>query len=329
MALASDIRPGSTPPALDEAANPADEAHLTIFNRSAFHALNLGPGDALRRIDHHDSAGRLVGSVVGVVRDGHFVSGHSAPFGGIDLVRDAEIASRVGDLVEAALAALRADGVREATIRLRPPAYSRSDPHVELALLARGFAVAAAELNHHIDLGAVADASAHLARLPSAGRRALQHALALDLTFAEADTQTDWAAAYELLRRNREAKGRHLSLPPAYLERARAAFPGRVRMATLRHAGEPVAAALTYRVRPDHEYVVWWGDHGHDLARSPMPVLALRVVERAIAERVRTVDLGISSVDGRPDDGLAQFKQSVGAQPTVRLTLHRSLEADQ
>jgi hypothetical protein len=330
MTIASSYRPNGRP-SMPRGAIVPDEAHLTLFNRAAFHVLNVAPGDAVRRIDHHDSAGRFVGSLVGLVRDGHFISGHSAPFGGVDLVRDAETAKRVADLVGTALATLRDDGVREVTmtIRLRPPVYARADPHVELALLVHGFAVVAAELNHHIDLEGVTDARAHVDRLPSAARRALQRAQVQDLAYAEAQSPTDWAAAYDLLRRNREAKGRHLSLPLAYLERVRAAFPGRVRMATLCMAGEPVAAALTYRLRPEREYVVWWGDHGHDLDRSPMPLLALRLVERALAERVRTVDLGISSVEGRPDEGLAQFKQSVGGTPTVRLTLHRSLEAGQ
>ncbi len=67
----------------------AGDGHLTAFNSEAFNALNLAPGQRLRRVDHV-SDGRLVGSLVGVVEGDEFRSGHSAPFGGPDFVRDAD-----------------------------------------------------------------------------------------------------------------------------------------------------------------------------------------------------------------------------------------------
>ncbi len=92
----------------------------------------------------------------------------------------------------------------------------------------------------------------------------------------------------------------------------------------LTHGGRSCAAALLYRVAPGRELVVYWGDAGHDLPRSPMNVLALRLVELALAEGARTLDLGISSVDGVPDQGLIQFKRSVLARESLRLDLVRS-----
>ena len=64
-------------------------------------------------------------------------------------------------------------------------------------------------------------------------------------------------------------------------------------------------------------------DADHDLPRSPMNLLAMRVAEQAIADGTRVLDLGISSVDGRADAGLVQFKRSVGASEGLRLDLVR------
>ena len=94
-------------------------------------------------------------------------------------------------------------------------------------------------------------------------------------------------------------------------------------MAVLEHAGRPCAAALTYRVLPGRELVVYWGDAGHDLPRSPMNVLAHAMVARALDEGVRSLDIGPSSVAGVPDQGLNQFKRSVGARESLRLDLVR------
>jgi hypothetical protein len=54
-----------------------------------------------------------------------------------------------------------------------------------------------------------------------------------------------------------------------------------------------------------------------------MNVLAHALVERAIGEGVRSLDIGTSSVPGVPDQGLIQFKRSIGARESLRLDLVR------
>ena len=59
-----------------------------------------------------------------------------------------------------------------------------------------------------------------------------------------------------------------------------------------------------------------------------MPVLVLRLVERALAEGLSALDLGTSTLvapDGRrvPNDGLVQFKRAVGAVAELRPVLTR------
>jgi GNAT acetyltransferase-like protein len=306
----------------DVAAPAATADHLLLFNRDDFHALNLRPGQRVVRVDHHDE-GRLVGSLVGV-RDGDVVTcGHSAPFGGPDLVRDAETAANMVALLERAVGELDADGVRTIRVRCRPAFLSGSETTVQFALLNLGFRVEACELSFHIDLEALDGIDAYVAGLRSPARRALRHGLAEPFALLEAGDGDAWDAGYDMLAANRAAKGRRLALDAAYVRAARDAFPGRIRMSVLEHAGRPCAAALTYRVLPGRELVVYWGDAGHDLPRSPMNVLAHAMVARALDEGVRSLDIGPSSVAGVPDQGLIQFKRSVGARESLRLDLVR------
>jgi hypothetical protein len=50
-----------------------------------------------------------------------------------------------------------------------------------------------------------------------------------------------------------------------------------------------------------------------------MNLMVYHLVRLAIAQRVAVLDVGISSVDGVPDDNLIQFKRSVGAATGLRI----------
>lgn len=309
-------------PAATVAAPDVGAGHLLLFNAAAFHALHLREGQRAVRIDHEDGD-RLVGSLSGVIDGDVFTSGHSASFGGPDFPRDAETATNVRAALEHGVAALQAEGVRTIRVRARPGFYSGSETAVQFSLLNMGFRVESCELSFHIDLAGLGGLDDYVAGLRSPARRALRHAAAEPFALVAAEDEGAWERGYAVLAANRGAKGRALALDLDYVLRARDAFPARVRMALLEHAGRPCAAALTYRLAPGRELVVYWGDAGHDLPRSPMNALALRMVERSLAEGALSLDLGTSSVAGVPDQGLVQFKRSVGARESLRLDLVR------
>ena len=306
-----------------------EPAWVSLFNRGAYHQLNLAEGDrALRLISTHD--GRELGSLSGVLRDGRFINGHSAPFGGLDLSRERETPANLDHVVRDVLDQLEELGVSEVELRLPPASFGPGEPLVLFTLFNHGFAVARAELNQHLSLEHLADGPAYVASLKSPARRALKHLAHTPFELVEVEDDPGWRRAYDILAANRAAKGRALSLSCDYVLRARDALAPHVRMFELRTPEGPCAASLVYRVRPGREVVVAWGDSGHAFDRSPMNMLALRTVERALAEDVRLLDLGISN---EPDPvaplavnhGLAQFKQSIGALTEPRLRLTRTI----
>jgi len=305
-------------------AAPAQAFPFTsLFNDPRFHALNGADSVLLA----HEDEGRLVGSLGGALVGGELISGHSAPFGGFDIARDRETPAQVGALVDSSLARLAEMGVPSAVIRCAPACHQASYETVVFTLLNRGFAVVEADLNFFVDLGRFESPEAYVASLRSPARRALKHAAGEPWSVAEAgDDPADWDRGFALLAENRESRGRQLTVDRPYVERIRHEFPGRVRLMELRHDERPVASALTYKVRPGVEFAVAWGDAGHDLPRSPMNRLAYEVIARGIAEGTEILDIGTSTLpadDGRryPNNGLIQFKHSVGAASQVRLTL--------
>ncbi len=158
------------------------------------------------------------------------------------------------------------------------------------------------------------DGDAHITR------RAIRHALDLGVTVGIVDDSESWCAGYRVLEANRTAKGRPMRLNYDYVCRIRDEFPGAVRMVVARTSdGAICAAALLYRITPGHDVVQYWGDAEHDLAHSPMALLARDVVGHAIDTGARFVDLGISTDHGVPNHGLIQFKRSIGARAETRL----------
>ena len=307
---------------------------MTLFNEDRFHALNILSEQRVIHSEACDEEGRTVGSLGGVLEGDLFTSGFSAPFGGIDLARERETPANVALVVEEAISQLRAAGARTLRIKLPPACYGESEPLLQFTLLNRGFQVERCELNQHIDLESLSDPGAYLEQLKSPARRALRKLLLdSDLRLCPAETEQEWDRAYATLAANRAAKGRSLSLSREYLVQARAELgPQTVRMYELLAGERAIAAALVYRVRAKRDLVVAWGEDEHGLERSPMNLIAYRLVERALEEGSSTLDLGISNEhepgpDGAlpPNPGLVQFKQSVLAKVQPRLTLVREL----
>jgi len=301
----------------------AELPFVSLFNRAAFHELNAAPGDTVVALPHEEE-GRLVGQLSGVLRDGTFTAGFSAPCSGPDFARPRETPARVEAALDRWLDALAAMGAERLVFRCPPASWSPNETLVQFVLLNRGFSVAHADLNYAVDLGRFAGPDAYLAALKSPARRQLRHALRAPFAFAEVE---DLAAAHALLDANRRSRGRRLSLSLEYFERVRAALPGSVRCFELAHDGALCAAAIVMVVDAERWYVQAWGDAGHALERSPMNLLAFRVVERALAEGVRVLDLGRTTEHGDPplrvSHGLAQFKQSILATAELRPVLVR------
>ncbi len=302
------------------------DAHVGLFGAEAFHALNLGPGEQYVRVDHAGPDGNVAGSLCGRLHeDGTFLSGASAPFGGLDLVA-AEAGVEVATAVlDTALSQLRDRGVSRVQVRARPAAHGPAAAAAEAALHAGGFAVVQSPVNQHLDLRRWPDADAYLADLPKKRRWALRQDLAAGATLEDADDRDRWGQVHDVIDGARRAKGRPAWLAPEYLERLRAAFPGRVAGHLLDVEGSAAAAAVVFRVSDGVDLLAAWGDT-RTLRRSPMNLMAFELVKRSLAGGAHVLDLGISSEpDGTPNEGLIHFKRSVGATDGVRLTFDKDV----
>lgn len=319
---AHSLREGSVP-------DPS-QPHQVLWNTAAYAALRAEMAGR-RTYEHWADGSRTLGTFTGVVVtvEGRrsWCSGFMAPFGGVDYCRDHEAVDRVAELVAGVADEARASGFDEIVVRSKPPHYSEIEAYTAFQLLNDGFVATATELNAYVDLRPFADHDAYEASLRKETRKALRGARGQSLAIGlvdDGDADT-WVAGHEVLRLNRQAKGRPMHLTVPYLFAIRDAFPGLVRMVVARRDAQVVAASVIYRMARARDYVVYWGDAGHELGHSPMPLLASEVLRHCLDTGAATVDLGICSSDGTANPGLVQFKRSMGAQFETRFELTRRL----
>ena len=302
------------------------QPHITLFNDERYQRCNIRPGQRLFRHDHAVN-GRLIGTFSGVVSDGLLDCGYSAPFGGIDIVKPEESAAAIVDLLRAVRCRAPADGVHTIRVRSRPGYFGGNESVAEFAIRNLDSVVESCEISLGIEVRRFRSPELYAASLDGPARNKLRQGLRAGCAFSVAETTHEWSSSYDLLVETRARRGVQLKISLSYIMRLREIFGPRIAMYRLRDGDALAAAALVYRVRPDWDYVVAWGDN---LAYRPtrvMNALAYHLVETAIARRVSVMDLGISSVGGVADEGLISFKRNVGASTGLRIDFRLPLTA--
>ncbi len=300
------------------------QSHISLFNDARYQRRNLQPGQRLFRYDH-TVGGRLYGTLSGIIAGDVLDCGHSAPFGGPDFARDGVFVGTIVDLLRAAGERARVEGVREMLVRTAPDYFGANEVGVGFALFNLGARVEACEVSLGLQTWRYRALEAYKASLKSSARRALHHGLAASFEFQAATSAPEWASCYELLAETRRRRGVRLSISFDYLMTLRGIFGRHIAMHRLMHGADLAGAALVYRVRRDIDYVVAWGDDVRYRPDNVVNVIACQLVGIALAEGVGVIDLGISSVDGVPDDGLIQFKRNLGAVTGLRLNFRLPL----
>jgi hypothetical protein len=286
-----------------------------------YQRCNIGDGYRLFRYDHFAN-GELVGSLSGVIEGGVLDCGHSAPFGGIDLVHSRERVSEVVALLHSVLARAKSNGIRVIRIRARPGYFGDNEASLAFALLQLGAWVESCELSLGIETGHYLTAEQYLSSLRYTPRRLVRLALGSGLVFEPAVAPAEWGACFDLLGEVKKRRGVVLKISLEYVQKLAQLFGSRIVMHRVIKDDALAGAVLVYRVAPEWDYIVAWGDSLRHRHHSVMNFIVYQLVRLAIADRVTVVDLGISSVDGVADDGLIHFKRSVGAVTGVR-TVYR------
>lgn len=128
--------------------------------------------------------------------------------------------------------------------------------------------------------------------------------------------------AMELIAVNRQAKGRPLSMDTNQALRIDRESPGRISTFGVKLDQSLVSAAITLRVDDRIDYVFMWGhDPSNPLGGKSLSLLAQGLVADSKSAGRSVLCLGVASAEGVRDEGLASFKEGLGAEAEPRLSL--------
>lgn len=300
---------------------PDDAADL--FQRPAFHQLHrrrFGHGAVFLQL-RRSRSGRLCGGFQALEKEpGVFVSPGRGAHGGFLLTEELSSAE-IDAFITATESCLRERGAQRLELILPPFCYApETGALVFNALARRGYRLQRQEVTQAIQLErrqlSAAGSYANRKRLAKAAREGVTATLL---------RPEQHEPAYRVLIEARRKKNYALSMSWADVAEMLATFPAETHLFGAFASGEMIASAILLRVNAAVLYVYSWGELPGVERLSPVTIIADRIYDFARAQGASLLDLGTSSIDGAINPGLFAFKKSLGARPSPKLVLGKSL----
>ena len=288
-----------------------------LYLRPEHQALQLAAGPVLSFYLEDPAASRTVAQLHVALDEaaGLARSPAQAPFGAAQLAAGLGPAA-LHQLFDEAESQLARRGIRRLALRGYPFAYAPAGAAaLAETLRQRGYRVALAEQNYHLDPTRNYEAHLH----PSERRR-LHKCRRHGLHF-EQEPPFLLPAAYEFIQACRQERGQALSLPLARVQELFRRFPCEHFLFSVRQA-DGGWAALTVAIRVSQQvlYNFYPASPLRCNALSPVVLLNEGLHGFARASDLTVLDLGTSTLDTGPNDSLLRFKRHLGGVAGLRLS---------
>lgn len=275
-----------------------------VYASAAFNILNRDKADRIAAFAACDGDGRpVLGQIMGL-RDGRWLAPFSAPFSAPSAHGPVSV-----EALDEFYGAVRAHTHSPLRIVCPPPFYSDT-AHPTIGRIVE-------DANFHYEMARFADYEKYLSR---SGRYSHHRGRKTDFEFTKTD---DIPRAYAVIEANRRAMGYPLAMSLDLVTRT---VGGTVDadFFVLSHIGQDVGAAMLYSVTPGIMQVIYWGDLPHIRPARGMNYMAWRIFGWYADHRpdIRIIDIGPSSSDGVRNEGLCQFKLSLGCIETPKPTIY-------
>lgn len=129
-------------------------------------------------------------------------------------------------------------------------------------------------------------------------------------------------SCYDMIAKNRAQKGFPLTVERAKLKELLTAFPDNFFLYATFIEGDLAACSVTIKLSETVLYQFYWA---HDVAyndKCPLAHLNFIIACTAKEKDYKILDFGVSSVGGKINRGLYQFKKELGAKPTKKYYLN-------
>lgn len=289
--------------------------HLHVFNTIEFAELNKDKCIQVHYLIIRNKKVRF-GIILGEKENGLY-SPFSAPCGGFDYFREEPV-----EYYDEAVRLLKGYGEsvgKKIHIVLPPMIYNETHISKTISALYRhGGEVEYLDLNNHYDLARFKNYDAYIARM---ARKNLNNSIQLNLPFIKLNTQNpkDVERAYEVIKKNREARGFPLRMSLQAVLDTVSILDADFFIMT--YEGVDVAAGQVYRISPEINQVIYWGNIVEYAHLRVMNIFTYKVFEYYCNQGGKILDIGISTDHSEPNYGLCDFKESIGCEFSLKYTI--------
>lgn len=203
---------------------------------------------------------------------------------------------------------------QEFYLTLPPYFYNRNLNLIKEELISYGAFVEKCELNNHIECRKKIEFSR--------GNKKKLNKLKKEKFLFRKGKFSELKEAYNIIHENRKLKGNKVSLSYIKIKNLFKNFDKHFNIWFVCNSNnENVASAITIDLVDEIRYVFYWGDKLRKDTNSPIVLMAHGLITENIKNNISILDLGVSSENGVINTGLKNFKNSLGAIDTEKITI--------
>lgn len=292
-----------------------------VFGAGEFTLLNRDKAESVHYLLFKDKKYRF--GITGGSKENSFLSPFSAPFGGLMYTNKDIKISLIDEALQTLYSWAKTNNLKSLQFVLPPNIYHESFLAKQSnSLLRNGFSLDNLDLNYSYSTDNFNDL--YSKSIWRNARKNLRIALSNELSFCTCENSHEKRIAYEVIKKNRLAKGFPLRMTwQQMLETIR-----------LIHAdfflchdktGNPIAAAIVFHTAKDIVQVIYWGDLLEFSHLKTMNYLGYKVFEHYKSHDIKIIDIGPSTEKSVPNHGLCEFKESIGCDITQKLIFKREI----
>ena len=300
---------------------PPDQETLFDFEPSLFHRSDYVLGQRLAGWQHFratNSKARVIASLLINIDGSTARSSVRAPYGMVECSNDIA-PDDLFAFLENVDRSLSGMGLESVELRLSPQAYA---PRVHAMVMS--FLQALGYTTRHVDLSScisVNDRSL-AQQIRRTEQQVLHKAEDAGITAAPPDHEI-MATVYDFIAACHTAKQYPLSVSRTDMVSMAEKFPHRYITFSAKDGSTTVAAAIGIRVLPE-VMSLFYIDHNPSYHRlSPAILVIVSMYAYCQANKITLLDLGTSTLNGKPNLGLLSFKLRLNAVPSIKPTLFK------
>ena len=286
-----------------------------IFNTPEFQSLKSGEMKNFVLFESEQAIGRISFTI----DKSKAISGHQATFGSFD--SQSSLSKEMAYyFIDKVCKSLKDYGTKDIIIKHWPDCYRNTIAFEEIFDQA-GLRVINRELNQYL----VVDEKDFQEIIKKNERKKLNQCIKNEYTFKILSVAA-LKEVYDLVTNTRTRKGYPVSMTIGDLKRVIKLMPDKYILFGLFDSEKLIAASVSIRVSKDILYNFYHADEFSYRSTSPLVMLVQEIYQYCQQNKIKILDLGISSQNGEKNAGLFTFKENLGCISSNKNTYQLSYD---